>query len=150
MSSCGAGAPSFNTTSPVGSRVATTWQTLKKFLLNQTKPIGRETVFREAEPGCACCHRRSSPSDGGVAGGDGSVPGTGKGAQTSSEVIFYLGGMCQPGFCYYRESENGCYGGTQDTCRPGTRGQPDLRAFSGRAWGMKSGLHLTVIERPGN
>lgn len=61
------------------------------------------------------------------------------------------GGMCQPGFCYYGESESGRYGGiTQDTCRPGTTGQPGLRAFWGRASGMKSGLHVTVTERPGS
>ena len=40
----------------------------------------------------------------------------GKGAQTSAEVIFFpffLGGMSQPGFCYYGEGENGCQGEPQ-------------------------------------
>ena len=39
----------------------------------------------------------------------------GEGAQTSAVIFFsfFLGGMSQPGFCYYREGENGCQGEPQ-------------------------------------
>ena len=96
--------------------MVSTWQTLKKLLLNQNKLIGCETVFREAGSG-SLGHQRSWHSDGGVEGRSGSLAGTQRGGSPNQcRVIsfsFFLGGMSQPGFCYYREGENGCQGEPQ-------------------------------------
>ena len=149
MSSWWAGPRSFTITSLVVSRVASTWQTLKKLLLNQTKPTGCETGFREAGSGCLG-HQRSQHSDGGVRGRDGRVTGTQRGGspnQRGGHLFFWVACPSQDSVTMERMKMGSRE--SPDICCPGARAQPGWRTAWGIAWGMKSGLHVTEMERLG-
>lgn len=146
LSSWWGGAQLFTITSLVVSRVASTWQTLKKLLLNQTKPTGLRLSSEKQAQGAWVTRGHSVLMVEWRERVGLWLVLRGKGAQTSAEVIFFpffLGGMSQPGFCYYGEGENGCQGEPQIYAALGQR------TAWGRAWGVRSGLHATEMGRLG-